>query len=364
MAEGLREQLMGEWWRYTISVLGAVMLAGGVSSLLLDGQLSGEELLQGSALVVASLALIAIGSQIALAVRDPTQLGRILGWMSLAVLVAAAIGTWGVVAAGTVDTSFETALLFLTILSIGALCGAVMGYYDVRVRTLAAQAGRERARREFLDDQQATLSTLTGILRHQILNNLSVISGQTQLLASGRVGPETATDPILDHCDQMERTVDRIETLVDILTHTSDDTEREISAVIEHASAVAQEQNPALAVEMEIETELTVVAADLLHLAFVELFDNSASHGDGDVSVVVTSSEQTLTVEVVDTGPGVALPREQLFEPNTRGPESEGDGLGLYFARLIVDRYDGELRLTEPDAGAVFVVSLPAEKRT
>ncbi len=359
MAESLRELLIGDWWRYTISLLGTVILVGGVSSLLLDGQLTGEELLQGSALLVTSLALTAIGSQIAVAVREWDQIGRIFGWMSLAVLVSGVIAVWGAVVVQTVETSFEAALLFLTLLTVGALFGAVVGYYDVRVRALVRQAGRERARREFLDEQQETLSTLTGILRHQILNDLSVISGQTQLLASGQVDPERAADPILDHCEQMERTVDRIETLVDILTHTSDASEREIATVIDRASNVARDSNPSLTIETAIDSDRTVRADELLHLAFVELFENSAAHGGGAVSVRVADTDQQLTVEVADEGPGVDVPEDQLFEPNTRGPESDGDGLGLYFARLIVDQYDGEIRLDDSSDGAVFIVELP-----
>jgi signal transduction histidine kinase len=39
-------------------------------------------------------------------------------------------------------------------------------------------------------------------------------------------------------------------------------------------------------------------------------------------------------------------PRDALFEPNTRGSASDGDGLGLFLATLILDRYDGDIQLT------------------
>jgi signal transduction histidine kinase len=359
MAEGLRELLVGDWWRYSISVIGTVILAVGAGSLLLDGQLTGDELRQGSGLVAASLCLIGAGARIALVVQDGEQMALILGWMSLGVLVLGAVGGWGAVVLPAVGSAFEVAVTFLSLLAIGALFGAVVGYYNVRVQELARRAGRERARREALDEQQETLSSLTGILRHQILNDLSAISGRAQLLAAGKIETEGGTEPILDHCEHMEQTVDQIETLVGILTHGSAPCETDLGTSLRRAREVTQESYPEFRAEFAGADGLSVRADEQLHLAFVELFENSVIHADGRVTVTATERSGMAVVELSDDGPGVDIPRGDLFEPNSRGLDSEGDGLGLYFVSLIVGRYDGNLSLEETESGATFCLELP-----
>lgn len=359
MREELRELLVGDWWRYTISLVGTLMLAVGLGSILLDGRLTSEELLQGTALVAFCLGLIAIGARIALVVRDSNQLWLILGWMSLGVLVLGALGAWGGVVLPTLESSFEGALVFLSVLAAGAFFGAIIGYYDVRVRGLLTQAAREQARREFLDEQQETLSSLNGILRHQILNDLSAISGRAELLESGKIEAAEATDPIIDHCEHMDETVERIDTLVDILTHAAEPDAYPLGEALICGRADASEAYPALTVDGIESVETTVRADELLRLCFVELFENSAVHGDGNVSVSVRERPDSVRIEITDGGPAVPVDPERLFEPNTRGHESGGDGLGLYFAALIVDRYDGTIELESESERTTFAIELP-----
>jgi two-component system OmpR family sensor kinase len=364
MAEGLRGLLLGSWWRYTISLVGTMILAVGVASVLLDATLSGAELRQVAAVVVFSLSLIAVGARIALVVRERDRLALVLGWMSLGVLVFALVSTWYAVVLRTVQTEFEVALVFLSILSAGALFGAVVGYYDVRVRRLVDRASREQARRELLDERQETLSSLTGILRHQVLNGLTAISGQAELLAAGKVDSEQASEAILDRSESMEATVERIETLVDILAHTTETGSWPVRQAVERARETAADADSAVTVDLRGDTDATVAANELLHLALAELFDNSAVHADGAVTVTVTTRGEVVEIEVADDGPGIDLRADALFRPNERGRDSDGDGLGLYFAALIVEQYGGKIRLRDDDAtGTSVLVELPAAER-
>jgi signal transduction histidine kinase len=362
MARGLREVLVGDWWRYTISGLGALMLAVGVGTVLLDGRLTGEELVQVSSLVVVCLLLIAFGARVAVEVRTGTELFFIMGWMSLGVLVLATLGGWYAWVQTTVDSAFEGALLFLSILGAGALFGVIVGYYDVRVRELVERAGREEARREFLDEQQETLSSLNGILRHQILNDLGAISGRAELLDAGKVDPDDAAASIVDHCDHVDETVSRIETVVDALKHVSDTSDVPVDEAVERAIARVHHEHPDLTVDTSGIGELTVRADELLHIALAELLDNTAVHTEQQtVSVTARETADTVVIEVADDGPGVAVDPDRVFEPNTRGPESDGDGLGLFLADLIVGRYEGSIRLVESEGGAVFEIEIPID---
>lgn len=359
MAEGLRGLLVGDWWRYTISLVGTLILAVGVASVFLDGALTGAEARQVAALVVFATGLIAVGARVALVVREPDRLAIVLGWMSLGVVVLAVLAGWYAVVLPTVGAEFEVALIFLSVLAAGALFGAVVGYYDVRVRRLVDRAGREQARREVLDERQETLSSLTRILRHHVRNGLTVISGRAELLKAGKVEPDSAGRTIITRAEEMEATVERIETLVDILAHTTETDPTAVDTAVERGRAVVAESAPSLQVTLRGDTDATVQANELLHLALAELFENSAVHANGDVTVTVTGGEP-VRIEVADGGPGVDLAAETLFEPNERGRDSDGDGLGLYFVALIVEGYDGTVRLVDGDAGTTVAIELPA----
>jgi len=362
MPDGLRDLLVGNWWRYAVSTLGALLLAVSVGSALIDGRLTSEELQQLSLLVVVCLGLIAFGARIAVEVRGRNEIFRILGWVSVGVLVLAAVGGWFQAVAVTASTEFEMALLFLSLLATGGLFGALVGYYDVRVRALVERASREEARRAYLDEQQQTLTSLNGILRHQILNDLSAISGRAELLEADQIDTRTATDSIIDHCDHMVATVERIETVVDVLTWVTDRSDTSVSKAVANARANALEQYPELTVATDGLTDVTVTADELLYLALAELFENVAAHtgSDATVSVSVIVTVDTAIIEITDDGPGIAADSpELLFEPNTRGRDSEGDGLGLFLAELIIERYNGDIRFVENGAGATVEVELP-----
>jgi signal transduction histidine kinase len=68
-----------------------------------------------------------------------------------------------------------------------------------------------------------------------------------------------------------------------------------------------------------------------------------------------------VTIEVEDSGPGVAQEvRDRLFEPMATS-KPEGMGLGLAMARTIAERHGGSLRLDTTRERTTFVLELPAD---
>jgi signal transduction histidine kinase len=95
------------------------------------------------------------------------------------------------------------------------------------------------------------------------------------------------------------------------------------------------------------------------------LLDNAEKHtrgtADRHVLVNVAADRKTVTITVLDNGPG--LPRSlqrKLFEPFARGAETApaGLGLGLALARSLARAQGGELTYSA-DAGARFTLTLP-----
>ncbi|MBN1146660.1 MAG: HAMP domain-containing histidine kinase [Anaerolineales bacterium] len=104
----------------------------------------------------------------------------------------------------------------------------------------------------------------------------------------------------------------------------------------------------------------------LLWLACYNLVDNALKFTPANAYIEVRAfiAQPWLTVEVVDSGPGISeadLPHifEQLYRGiNARG--LPGSGLGLALVRAIVNRHQGTIQVrSQPGQGSVFTMRLP-----
>ena len=77
----------------------------------------------------------------------------------------------------------------------------------------------------------------------------------------------------------------------------------------------------------------------------------------GHVSLSVSYRNQVATLDVADSGPGIAPEdRARIFEPFDRGPQARADavpglGLGLTITKLLAELMGGEIAVLEPPAG-------------
>lgn len=125
-------------------------------------------------------------------------------------------------------------------------------------------------------------------------------------------------------------------------------------------------------IELDLSDETLAVLAD--RQAIVETILNLLSNalkygtkdGKGKITISVRQVKQRVHIVVEDQGPGI--PRQEqrrVFEKFYRGSsqdvnKTQGSGLGLAMARLVVRAHRGKIRLgSQPDEGARFVISLP-----
>jgi signal transduction histidine kinase len=85
------------------------------------------------------------------------------------------------------------------------------------------------------------------------------------------------------------------------------------------------------------------------------------------VRVTVEPNGSGVLFTVEDDGPGVpSRERETIFEPGRRGsaanptPSANGAGLGLALSRRLARAVDGDVEARDAEAGARFVIRLPA----
>ncbi len=119
--------------------------------------------------------------------------------------------------------------------------------------------------------------------------------------------------------------------------------------------------------DVEVEDRLTVnLDGSLLELVWTNLLSNAFKFTPehGKVTLVQTSSEDMVTVQVTDTGCGMDQDTmNHIFDKFYQGDTShatEGNGLGLALASRIVRMLDGDISVeSEAEKGTCFTVRLP-----
>ena len=139
-----------------------------------------------------------------------------------------------------------------------------------------------------------------------------------------------------------------------------------VVGVVEFIRPLATRQN----IHVRLETDVTVPAMaidrTLLRQATLNLVKNGmeALSQGGTLTVRTRRLEDTVEIDVSDTGPGIRPEvAERLFEQFfTTKPQ--GTGLGLSITRQIVEeQHGGQIRfVSAPGEGTTFTVSLPIKK--
>jgi signal transduction histidine kinase len=134
-------------------------------------------------------------------------------------------------------------------------------------------------------------------------------------------------------------------------------------------SALARAKNIEMSTDVDADMPLAMADPARLRQVLFNLVSNAIKftpHG-GRITVDVVNLEQSVTISVSDTGPGL-LPEEaeRIFQPYERGSagsEDEGAGLGLALARSLIELQGGRIWVKSTQGkGSTFSVLVPAAK--
>jgi two-component system OmpR family sensor kinase len=126
--------------------------------------------------------------------------------------------------------------------------------------------------------------------------------------------------------------------------------------VVEDLIVLAERKKIDLGVLGDEDVVLNVIPVDLETL-LRNLVDNAIRYtpAGGRVDLDVHTSGGLAIMDVIDTGPGIAVSeRERVFDPFYRvlGSDEQGSGLGLSIVRTLVGRLGGEIHLDDAEPGA------------
>lgn len=255
-------------------------------------------------------------------------------------------------------------LSILRNVNVAGIFGVVSGaIYGQVIHTRRIQAELE-AKTETLERQRNNLELLNSVVRHDIRNDLSLVTGYAELLedhveAEGEEHLETVQKSASNAVDLTTTARDLAELMLQ-----SDRELRpvDVGPVLTERVEEARSSFPTADIRIEGAVPRTAVEADeLVESVFQNLLNNAVQHNDKDHPEVTVTAERTgdrLEIRFSDNGSGLPdSQKAEIFGKGTKGLESEGTGIGLHLVRSLMETYDGDVWVEDNDPeGAVFVV--------
>jgi PAS domain S-box-containing protein len=236
--------------------------------------------------------------------------------------------------------------LHLTLLPLedGAFRGTVGVVRDVT----------ERKRRE------QRLSVLNRVLRHNLRNEMTVVSGAATVLEEELDGTAARrAGMIRESAERMADLGDEARRVQSLLGRDGHDPSPvEVVDVVEACCAGLRATHPDATVDVDASGELWALAGDGLDAVVENLVENAIEYHPGAPEVVVSvepTGPDHVTIRVVDDGPGIPESEVEVLEADVETALRHGTGLGLWVVTWLVDAYDGEFSFDESPSGGTAV---------
>lgn len=212
------------------------------------------------------------------------------------------------------------------------------------------------------------LYVLHRLLRHNLRNDLTVISGYAEMLASN-VDDDDFRAYAAEIAATAAELIDTTETAKKLADSTLERHTRQYAVALQPVlTAVVDELRDtypeSTVVRSDDDEDLLVTADERLATVFREVIENAIEHTDQREPVVklgVGADAEMVDVSVTDDGPGIPETEQTgIFNEEPVTQTDHGSGLGLWLTELILDDYGGTLAYDScPANGSRVTISLP-----
>jgi two-component system sensor histidine kinase KdpD len=252
-----------------------------------------------------------------------------------------------------------------------------------QLETFANQTALAVERARLADEAQQTevrieserlRNSLLSSVSHDLRTPLATITGAatTLLDQEGRLEPSTQRDLLESIREEADRLNRLVQNLLEMTRLQSGELRlrREWHSIEEVIGAALRRLDKRLTgrrVTTRVPPELPLVAIDgvLIEQVLVNLLDNALKYtpAGSPIEIIATATDQAMTVEVSDRGPGIpAGEEEKIFEKFYRShpDDARGAGLGLAICQAVVRAHGGRIWAQNlPGGGVAFLFTLP-----
>jgi PAS domain S-box-containing protein len=221
------------------------------------------------------------------------------------------------------------------------------------VIVVASDITERKHMEERLIQLNEVLRLINGILRHDTLNELTVLNGSLDMFK------RTQNEKFLTSATRaVNRAMEMIKRMKELEKIALSGGPLKTYDLAKVAESVCK----GYMIDFKIEGTCTVLADDALGSAIDNIVRNATIHGKADrVLVQIERQNGMCSMRIADNG--IGIPDElkvRVFQEGFSHGANAGTGLGLYLVSKAVERYGGEVRVEDSiPHGATFVISLP-----
>jgi signal transduction histidine kinase len=230
------------------------------------------------------------------------------------------------------------------------------------------QALREAQEELLLKDRLSTLGKFSSLILHDIRNPLSILRSIAEMIILNCGDPEK----VQRNARKIIAEADRLNQIAsEMLDYSRGEIRLNMSIVnlnrffnklLEAVEERFQARDISVSMKIEI-TEPVIMDEQRMFRVFFNLADNArkAMPQGGRFSIRAFKADQTLKVEVSDTGVGMDPSiQKKIFEPFFSYSDQGGTGLGMSIVKSVIEAHHGTLFVSsKPNGGTTFRVTLP-----
>lgn len=262
--------------------------------------------------------------------------------------------------------------------------------------------------------RKQVIEVLNRILRHNMRNDMNVITGRAELIRRDRMDTlgsrcrdiETTANELTQFRDpsdcagsadamsneltettvQLESLGERVRSDAVTVRETAEDLQElsekagkvqdviqsrnrahhglELSVMLERELASFRESSPDSDISLDVPDEVSVTVSNHIQTAIHELLENAIVHNESDsptVEVTVRKADgESLTITIADDGPGIPEQEREVLRQGKETPLLHGSGMGLWLVYWMISMAGGDLTIEDGDSGGTIVtLSLP-----
>lgn len=208
---------------------------------------------------------------------------------------------------------------------------------------------------------QQRLNVLSRVLRHNLRNDMNVISGRVQALYESMSGPEAEhMEAVIDVAEELIELSEKARDVQKILSSEESSAETyDLKKIVEQTVNRVENEYPEVEVTEDIHAEdTTIIAGEGISIAIWNLVENAIQHNDSsepEIKITVTESsadgQSSVDFSITDNGPGIPREETTVIDRGAEDALSHGSGIGLWVVKWILDRSGADLLFEINDMG-------------
>ena len=196
------------------------------------------------------------------------------------------------------------------------------------------------------------LRLLNKILRHDILNNLMVISANIEMVETE---DKDKINKVFEYIDKSARLINRMKELESLVSTGFELKNYEVKLMLKEISKNYSN------IKIKIYGNCVVLADDALNSVFDNIIRNAVIHGNTEkIDIKIRNNKTYCEIQFMDYGSGISeLIKNRLFEEGFAFGGAKGMGLGLYIVKKTLERYGGAIDVEDNSPkGTTFILKL------